>query len=48
MLLLKQDIIRKGRVDNKALPKPEKNIKFEAKNNKEYMVNAIINSAVYN
>ncbi len=42
--LLKQDTTRKGRRD-KALPEPEK--KFEAGNNKEYEVEAIINSAVY-
>ena len=43
--LLKQDIKRKKQVDNQALPKPEK--EFEAKNNKEYKIKAIINSAVY-
>ena len=34
-------------VDNKALPKPEKDVKFEAKSNKEYKIEAIINSAMY-
>ena len=47
MLLLEQDITRKGRVDNKALPKPEKDIEFEIRGNKEYKVEIIINSAVY-
>ncbi len=44
MSLLEQDTTRKGRVD-KALPEPEK--EFEAGNNKEYEVEAIIDSAVY-
>ena len=44
MLLLKQDIIRKKQV-NETLSEPEK--KFEARNNKEYKVKAIINSAMY-
>ncbi len=43
--LLEQDTTRKGQVDNKALPKPEK--EFEAGDNKEYEVKAIIDSAVY-
>ena len=47
MLLLEQDITRKGQMDNKALPEPEKNVGFEAKDNKEYEVEVIINSAVY-
>ncbi len=42
--LLEQDTTRKGRVD-KALPEPKK--EFEARDNKEYKVEAIINSAVY-
>ena len=46
MSLLKQDTIRKGRVD-KALPEPEKELKFEIGDNKEYEVKAIIDSAVY-
>ncbi len=45
MSLLKQDTTRKGKVDRKALPEPEK--EFEAGDNKEYEVKAIINSAVY-
>ncbi len=44
--LLKQDTTRKGRVD-KALPEPEKEFEFEAGDNKEYEVEAIIDSAVY-
>ncbi len=47
MSLLEQDITRKWRVDNKALPEPEKKLKFEARSNKEYEVKAIINSAGY-
>ncbi len=43
--LLEQDTTRKGRVDNKALPEPEK--EFEARGDKDYEVEAIINSTVY-
>ncbi len=32
---------------DKALPEPKKDLKFEAKGNKEYEVEAIIDSAVY-
>ncbi len=32
---------------DKALPEPEKEVKFEAGDNKEYKVKAIIDSAVY-
>ncbi len=46
MSLLEQDTTRKGRVD-KALPKPEKEFEFEVGDNKEYEVEAIIDSAVY-
>ncbi len=46
VLLLEQDITRKGRVD-KALPEPEKELEFEARGNKEYKVKAIIDSAMY-
>ncbi len=46
MSLLDQDITRRGQVD-KALPKPEKDVEFEAGGNKEYEVEAIIDSAVY-
>ncbi len=46
MSLLEQDTTRKGRVD-KALPEPEKEFEFEAGDNKEYEVEAIIDSAVY-
>ena len=44
MLLLKKDITRKGRM-NKLFPESEP--KFDAGDNKEYKVEAIINSAVY-
>ncbi len=47
MSLLEQDTSRKGRVD-KALPEPEKEVEFETGDNKEYEVEAIIDSAVYN
>ncbi len=47
MSLLEQDTNRKGWVDNKALPKPEKDLGFEARGNKEYEFEAIIDSAVY-
>ncbi len=47
MSLLEQDTTRKERVDNKALPEPEKELEFEAGGNKEYEIEAIINSAVY-
>ncbi len=46
MSLLEQDTTRKGRVD-KVLPEPEKEVKFEAGDNKEYEVEAIIDNAVY-
>ena len=39
--------MKKKQVD-KTLLKPENDLKFEAKGNKEYEVKAIINSAVYN
>ncbi len=44
--LLEQDTTRKKRVD-KALPEQEKIVEFEARGNKEYKVEAIINSAMY-
>ncbi len=47
MSLLEQDTTKKGRVDNKALPEPEKELEFEARSNKKYEVEAIIDSAVY-
>ncbi len=47
MSLLEQGTIRKGRVDNKALPEPETKLEFEAGGDKEYEVKAIIDSAVY-
>ncbi len=46
MSLLEQDTTRKGRVD-KALPEPEKEFEFKARDNKEYEVETIIDSAVY-
>ncbi len=45
MSLLEQDIIRKRQVD-KALPKSEKDLKLGAGGNKEYEVQAIIDSMV--
>ncbi len=45
--LLKQDITRKGRVDNKALPQPEKELEFKAEGNKEYEVEAIIDNTIF-
>ena len=47
MSLLKQDTTKRGRVDNKALPKLEKDMKFETGDDKEYEVKAIIDTAVY-
>ncbi len=44
--LLEQNTTRKGRVD-KALPEPEKKVEFEARDNKEYKVEVIIDSMVY-
>ncbi len=46
MLLLEQNTIRKRQVDN-ALLEPEKELEFEAEDNKEYKVKAIIDSTVY-
>ncbi len=46
MLLLEQDIMRKKQVNN-ALPKPEIELEFEAGDNKEYEVKAIIDSVMY-
>ncbi len=46
MSLLEQDNTKRGRVD-KILPEPEKDVEFEAGGNKEYEVEAIIDSAVY-
>ncbi len=46
MSLLEQDTTKKGRVD-KALLEPEKEFEFEVGDNKEYEVEAIIDSAVY-
>ncbi len=43
--LLKQYTTRKGQVDSKALPEPEK--EFEAGDDKKYEVEAIIDSAMY-
>ncbi len=47
MLLLEKDTTRKGRVDNKALLEPEKELEFKAGGDKEYEIEAIIDSAVY-
>ncbi len=47
MSLLEKDTTRKGRVDNKALSEPEKELEFEAGGDKKYEVKAIIDSAVY-
>ncbi len=47
MSLLEQNTTRKGRVDNKSLPEPEKELEFKAGGNKEYEVKAIIDSTVY-
>ena len=47
MSLLEQDITKRGRIDNKALPKPEKDLEFKARGDKEYEVKAIIDNAVY-
>ncbi len=46
MSLLEQDTTRKGRVD-KALPESEKDVEFEVGDNKEYEVEAIVDSVVY-
>ncbi len=46
MSLLEQDITRRRRVD-KTLPEPKKDLEFEAGSNKEYEVEAIIDSAMY-
>ena len=45
MLLLEQDTTKKEQVDSKALPEPKK--EFEAKDDKGYEVETIINSAMY-
>ncbi len=45
MSLLEQDTTRKERVNKKTLSKSEK--EFEARNNKEYKVEVIIDSAIY-
>lgn len=47
MLLLKQDITKKEQVHELDNVLPEQEKKFEAGDNKEYVVKAIINSAVY-
>ncbi len=46
VLLLEQDITKKGQVNNDILPESEK--KFEAGDKKKYKVKAIINNVVYN
>ena len=47
MLLLEQHTTRKGRVNRKALPEPEKELEFEVGDNKKYEIEAIIDSAIY-
>ncbi len=47
MSLLEQDITKKRQVDNKALPEPKKELKFKARGNNKYEIEAIIDSAVY-
>ena len=34
-------------MDNKALPKPEKDLEFETEGNKEYKIEVIINNIMY-
>ncbi len=46
VLLLKQDITKKRRVDN-TLPGPKNDLEFEARGNREYEFETIIDSAVY-
>ena len=46
MSLLKQNISRKRRVDNKTLSDLDKDIEFEARGNKKYKVKAIIDKIV--
>ncbi len=46
VLQLEKDTTRKRRVDN-ALPEPKKELEFEARGNKEYEIEAIIDSMVY-
>ncbi len=45
MSLLEQDTIKKGQVNEKTLLEPGR--EFEGRNNKEYEVETIIDSAVY-
>ncbi len=47
MSLLEQDITRKRQIDNKALLEPEKELEFEARGDKEYKIEAIIDNAMY-
>ncbi len=44
---MEQDTTKKGRVDNKTLPEPKKELEFEAGGDKKYEVIAIINNMVY-
>ena len=46
MSLLEQNITKKEQID-KTLPESEKELEFEAKSNKKYEVEAIIDSVVY-
>ena len=47
MSLLEQDTTRTGQMDNKTLLELEKELEFEAGDNKEYKVKAIIDNALY-
>ena len=40
--------MRRGQIDNKALSEPEKDLEFEARDDKKYEVKAIIDNAMYN
>ena len=44
---LEQDTTKKRQVDNKTLLEPEKNMEFEVGGNKEYEIEAIIDSVMY-
>ncbi len=47
MSLLKQDTIKKGRVNEKILLESEKEEEFKAGDNKKYEIKAIIDNIVY-
>ena len=46
MSLPEQDIIKRWQIDNKALPKPEKDMEFKTRGDKEYDIKTIIDSAM--